>query len=144
MFDALVLQWRVSVDYTEVYIVPHRQSFFWVSIIQDRNKRGTIQVSTKCCFIKVLERERERERETETETETETERQRDRDRQTDRQTENNKHKTKESQHFNPFIASSHKCSGLKKKCEQKSLQRKICQGLYKSSLNTVRFAANPS
>ena len=28
MFDALVLQWRVSVDYTEVHIVPHRQSFF--------------------------------------------------------------------------------------------------------------------
>ena len=40
MFDALVLQWRVSVDYTEVYIVPHRQSFFRVSIIQDRNKKG--------------------------------------------------------------------------------------------------------
>ena len=56
MFDALVLQWRVSVDYTEVYIVPHRQSFFRVNIIQDRNKRGTIQVSTKSCFIKVLER----------------------------------------------------------------------------------------
>ena len=55
MFDALLLQWRVSVDYTEVDIVPHRQSFFRVSIIQDRNKRGTIQV-TKCCFIKVLER----------------------------------------------------------------------------------------
>ena len=56
MFDALVLQWRVSVDYTEVYIVPHRQSFFRVSIIQDRNKRGTTEVSTKCCFIKVLGR----------------------------------------------------------------------------------------
>ena len=56
MFDALVLEWRVSVDYTEVDIVPHRQSFFRVSIIQDRNKRGTIEVSTKCCFIKVLER----------------------------------------------------------------------------------------
>ena len=56
MFDALVLQWRVSVDYTEVDIVPHRQSFFRVSIIQDRNKRGTTEVSTKCCFIKVLER----------------------------------------------------------------------------------------
>ena len=54
MFDALVLQWRVSVDYTEVDIVPHRQSFFRVSIIQDRNKRGTTEVSTKCCFIKVL------------------------------------------------------------------------------------------
>ena len=56
MFDALVLQWRVSVDYTEVHIVPHRQSFFRVSTVQDPNKRGTIQVSTRCCFITVLQR----------------------------------------------------------------------------------------
>ena len=52
MFDAIVLQWRVSIDYTEVHILPLRQCFFRVSILQDPNKRGTIQVSTKFCFIK--------------------------------------------------------------------------------------------
>ena len=52
MFDALVLQWRVSIDYTEVHILPHRQSFFRSSILQDPNKMSTLQVSTKLCFIK--------------------------------------------------------------------------------------------
>ena len=54
MFDALVLQWRVSVDYTEVDIVPHRQSFFRVSIIQDRNKRAQLRSAQNAVLLKCL------------------------------------------------------------------------------------------
>ena len=54
MFDALVLQWRVSLDYTEVHTVPHRQSFFRVSIIQDRSKRGTIRSAQNAVLLKCL------------------------------------------------------------------------------------------
>ena len=54
MFDALVLQWRVSLDYTEVHTVPHRQSFFRVSINQDRNKRSTIRSAQNTVLLKCL------------------------------------------------------------------------------------------
>ena len=54
MFDVLVLQWRVSVDYTEVYIVPHRQSFFWVSIIQDRIKGAQFRSAQKVVLLKCM------------------------------------------------------------------------------------------
>ena len=59
MFDALVLQWRVSVDYTEVHTVPHRQSFFRVSIIQDRNKRARERERERESQSWILRRERE-------------------------------------------------------------------------------------
>ena len=54
MFDALVLQWRVSVDYTEVYIVPHPQSFFRVSIIQTEIKGAQFRSAQNAVLLKCL------------------------------------------------------------------------------------------